>query len=83
MPLSQKWDNKFIRVYNAMFLNFRPSLYLMVQTLKVQTKRFYHAVIPLNVENRIENSEDPNQTPPLGAVSSGSALFVQTVCPKI
>ena len=28
--------------------------------------------------NGIENSEDPDQTAPLGAVWSGSALFAQT-----
>ena len=28
--------------------------------------------------NRIANSEDPDQTAPLGAIWSGSALFAQT-----
>ena len=34
--------------------------------------------------NGIANSEDPDQTAPLGAVRSGSALFARTysICPK-
>ena len=35
---------------------------------KIQSKRFYHGVIPLNDANGIANSEDPDQTAPLGAV---------------
>ena len=44
----------------------------------IPTKRFYHGVIPLNDANGIANSEDPDQTAPLGAVWSGPALFAQT-----
>ena len=32
--------------------------------------------------NEIANSEDPDQTAPLGAVRSGSALFAQTYLSK-
>ena len=32
--------------------------------------------------DRIANSADPDQTAPLGAVWSGSALFAQTYLPK-
>ena len=35
---------------------------------KNQTKRFYHGLIPLDDANGIANSEDPDQTAPLGAV---------------
>ena len=35
---------------------------------KIQTKRFYLGVLPLNDANGIANSEDPDQTAPLGAV---------------
>ena len=35
------------------------------------------------MQNGIANSEDPDQTAPLGAVRSGSALFAQSVCPVI
>ena len=45
---------------------------------KNQTKRFNHGLIPLDDKNGIANSEDPDQTAPLGAVWSGSALFAQT-----
>ena len=34
--------------------------------------------IKVNDANGIANGEDPGQTAPLGAVSSGSALFAQT-----
>ena len=43
-----------------------------------QTKRFYHGLIPLDDANGIANSEDSDQTAPLGAVWSGSSLFAQT-----
>ena len=42
--------------------------YLYCKHSKIQTKRFYHGVIPLNDANGIANSEDPDQTAPLGAV---------------
>ena len=35
---------------------------------KNQTKRFYHGLICLDDANGIANSEDPDQTAPLGAV---------------
>ena len=54
------------------FLNF--------QTLdhpKTAKKRFYHRVMHPKDADSIVNSEDPEQTAPLGAVRSGSALFAQ------
>ena len=45
---------------------------------KYQTKGFYDGQIPLDDANGIANSEDPDQTAPLGAVWSGSALFAKT-----
>ena len=39
---------------------------------------FDNGVIPLNDANGIANSEDTNQTAPVGEVYSGSALFAQT-----
>ena len=38
----------------------------------------YHRVISQNDADGMANSVDPDQTAPLGAVWSGSALFVQT-----
>ena len=37
----------------------------------------YHTVMSLNDAEGIANSVDPDQTAPLGAVWSGSALFAQ------
>ena len=37
----------------------------------------YHRVMCPNVADGMENSVDPDQTAPLGAVWSGSALFAQ------
>ena len=41
-------------------------------------RRFYHGVIPQNDANGIANNGDPDQTAPLGAFRSGSALFTKT-----
>ena len=45
---------------------------------KIQTKRPNLRVFYQSDANGIANSEDPDQTAPLGAVWSGSALFAQT-----
>ena len=45
---------------------------------KTGKKRFYQRVMHPKDVDSIANSEDPDQTAPLGAVSSGSALFAQT-----
>ena len=47
----------------------------------MQEERSNLSVFHQKDSNGIANSEDPDQTAPLGAVSSGSALFAQT-CPK-
>ena len=38
---------------------------------------FYHRVLSPNDGDGLANSVDPDQTAPLGAVWSGSALFAQ------
>ena len=45
---------------------------------KIQTKKPNLGVFCQNSAKGIANSEDPDQTAPLGAVWSGSALFAQT-----
>ena len=45
---------------------------------KIQTKRQNLRVVCQRDANGKANSEDPDQTAPLGAVRSGSALFAQT-----
>ena len=49
---------------------------------KIQTKRPNLKVFCQKHANGIANSEDPDQTSPLGAVCSGSALFAQTYLSK-
>ena len=44
---------------------------------KIWTMWLYHRVISPNDTDGITNSVDPDQTAPLGAVWSGSALFAQ------
>ena len=45
---------------------------------KIWTMWLYHRVMSPNDADRMANSVDPDQTAPLGAVWSGSALFAQT-----
>ena len=45
---------------------------------KIQTKTLNLREFHQKGVNGIANSEDPDQTAPLGAVRSGSALFAQT-----
>ena len=44
---------------------------------KIWTKWLYYSVIRPNDADGMANSVDPDQTAPLGAVWSGSALFAQ------
>ena len=45
---------------------------------KIWTMWLYHRVMSPNNADRMANSVDPDQTAPLGAVWSASALFAQT-----
>ena len=45
---------------------------------KIWTMWLYHRVMRPNDTDGMANSVDPDQTAPLGAVWSGSALFAQT-----
>ena len=45
---------------------------------KIRTMWLYHRVMSPNDADGMANSVDPDQTAPLGAVWSGSALFAQT-----
>ena len=49
---------------------------------KIWTTWLYHRVMSPNNADGIANSVDPDQTAPLGAVWSGSALFAQTCLSK-
>ena len=60
------------------FLNFHTRK-LCCKPPKIQTKMPNLRVFYQNDANGIANSGDPDQTAPLGAVWSGSALFAQTV----
>ena len=50
---------------------------------KIQEERSNFWVLLQKDTNQIANSEDPDQTAPLGAVWSGSALFAQTYLSEI
>ena len=60
------------------FLNFQTpeNFAIMYLKFKKRGQTFGHFV--KKDANGIANSEDPDQTAPLGAVLSGSALFAQT-----
>ena len=58
------------------FLNIQTPKKFVVITLKFEMW-LYHRVMCPNDADRIANSVDPDQTAPLGAVWSGSALFAQ------
>ena len=58
------------------FLNIRTQKKFVVVT-KILTMWLYHRVMSPNDADRMANSADPDQTAPLGAVWSGSALFAQ------
>ena len=49
---------------------------------KIWTMWLYHRVMSPNDADGMANRVDPDQTAPLGAVWSGSALFAQPICPK-
>ena len=49
---------------------------------KIWTMWFYHRVMSPNDADGIPNTVDPDQTAPLGAVWSGSALFAQAYLSK-
>ena len=59
-------------MYTVKLLNFQSP-----KNLKIWTMWLYHRVISPKDADRIANSVDPDQTAPLGAVWSGSALFAQ------
>ena len=59
-----------------MILSFRTPKKFVVIT-QVWTMWLYHRVTSPNDADGMANSVDPDQTAPLGAVWSGSALFAQ------
>ena len=62
--------------HTVKFINFLDAKQLCCNLPKIQTKRPNLWVFRQKYANGIANSEDPDQTAPLGA--SGSALFAQT-----
>ena len=49
---------------------------------KIWTMWLYHRVMSPNDTDGMANSVDPDQTAPVGAVWSGSALFAQAYLPE-
>ena len=56
---------------------FSDTQYVRCNHAKIQTKTSFHREICPKGANRMTNSVDPDQTAPLGAVCSGSALFAK------
>ena len=65
-----------LQMTSVNFLNIRTPKKFVVIT-KIWTMWLYHRVMSPNDADGMANSVDPNQTAPLGAVWSGSALFAQ------
>ena len=74
-PVSMPEAATLSMMVNPKFLDSRKICYKLP---KIQTKRPNHRRFCPKDANGIANSEDPDQTGPLGAVWSGSALFDQT-----
>ena len=69
-------------VSTVKFPNFRMPAKLCFDLSKIRTKWPNLRVFCQKDANGIANSEYPDQTAPLGAVCSGSALFAKTFLPK-
>ena len=63
-------------------LNIRTPKKICGNHSKIWTMWLYHRVMSPNNADRMANSVDPDQTAPLGAVWSGSALFAQAYLSK-
>ena len=88
---SVSWKNVIMSKYDAMLdlINLGHSVYRKFPKYsdtqknccnhsKIWTMWLYHRVMSPNDADGMANSVDPDQTAPLGAVWSGSALFAQT-----
>ena len=68
------WGHLLLMIMDLQYISYRKvpkfsdTRKLCCKQSKIQTKSFFHGVIPLNDANGIANSEDPDQTAPLGAV---------------
>ena len=69
-------EASILYIYTVNFLNIRTPKKFVVITLKFELCGST-IVMSLNNKDGMANSEDPDQTAPLGAVWSGSALFAQ------
>ena len=71
-------DNEQCQAYYHKIHKFSDTKTFCCKLPKIQTKRPNLRLFCQNCAKWIANSEDPDQTAPLGAVWSGSALFAQT-----
>ena len=69
--------NQGVKKSTINFPNIRTPKIFVVITLKIWTMWLYHKLMSPNDADGMANSVDPDQTAPLGAVWSGSALFAQ------
>ena len=70
--------SSFIHATTVNLLNIRTPQKIHCNHSKIWSMWLYHRVMSPNSTDRMANSVDPDQTAPLGAVWSGSALFTQT-----
>ena len=64
-------------MYYCKFPKYSDTLKICCKLAKILTMWLYHRVTSPNDADRMANNVSPDQTAPLGAVWSGSALFVQ------
>ena len=70
------------KVYYCKFPKYSDTQKICCNHSKIWTLWLYHRVMSPNDADGMANSVDPDQTAPLGAVWSGSALFAQAYLSK-
>ena len=74
---AQYYLDRFIYINYRKFPKYSDSQNICWNHSKILTMWLYHRVMSPNDADGMANSVDPDQTAPLGAVWSGSALFAQ------
>ena len=75
LPIFTKYD--FCKNLYRKFPKYSDTQKICCNHSKIWTMWLYHSVMSPNDADRMANSVDPDQTAPLGAVWSGSAMFAQ------
>ena len=75
--IGDKYQIRLTRPNYRKFPKYSDTQKICSYNSKIWTMRLYHRVMCPNDADGMANSVDPDQTAPLGAVWSGSALFAQ------